>query len=117
MVDRAPRALRVSIFPSSFAAFLLSCRLMQPAPSWLSELTALLGPDCVSTTQGDLATHSMDKWFASHAPEVVVFAKSTDQVSALMRFASQRSIPVTPRGAGVGYVGGCVPMEGGIALS
>ena len=27
------------------------------------------------------------------------------------------SIPVTPRGAGFGYVGGCVPLKGGIALS
>jgi glycolate oxidase subunit GlcD len=96
---------------------LLVCAVMNPAPSWLPELTTLLGPDCVSTTAADLATHSIDKWFASHEPEVVVFATSTEQVSALMRFASQRSIPVTPRGAGVGYVGGCVPMQGGIALS
>jgi glycolate oxidase len=35
----------------------------------------------------------------------------------VMRFASRRGIPVTPRGAGVGYVGGCVPAHGGIALS
>jgi glycolate oxidase len=34
-----------------------------------------------------------------------------------MKFANKRGIPVTTRGAGVGYVGGCVPVEGGIALS
>ena len=51
------------------------------------------------------------------APEVVVFAESTEQVSALLRFASQHKIPVTARGAGYGYVGGCVPVRGGIALS
>ena len=34
-----------------------------------------------------------------------------------MKFANERGIPVTTRGAGVGYVGGCVPVEGGIALS
>ena len=34
-----------------------------------------------------------------------------------MRFASEHEIPVTTRGAGVGYVGGCVPIRGGIALS
>jgi glycolate oxidase subunit GlcD len=64
-----------------------------------------------------LATHSTDKWFASHQPDAVVFAENTEQVSALMRFATERRIPVTPRGAGVGYVGGCVPLRGGIALS
>ena len=47
----------------------------------------------------------------------MVFAESTADVAALMRFASERDIPVTTRGAGVGYVGGCVPIRGGIALS
>jgi glycolate oxidase len=48
---------------------------------------------------------------------VVVFAESRDDVVAVMKFANERGIPVTTRGAGVGYVGGCVPVEGGIALS
>src|SRR5206468_2459023 len=38
-------------------------------------------------------------------------------VSKLLRFASAEKIPVTARGAGFGYVGGCVPARGGIALS
>src|SRR5439155_24679356 len=58
-----------------------------------------------------------DRWFASREPDVVVFADATAQVSKLLRFASRNNIPVTPRGAGVGYVGGCVPARGGIALS
>jgi len=84
---------------------------------WLADLTALLGPSCVSVEEPVLAIHSTDKWFASAKPEVVVFAESTAQVSALLKFAHERRIPVTPRGSGVGYVGGCVPLSGGIALS
>ena len=38
-------------------------------------------------------------------------------VSAILRFANHHKIPVTPRGAGHGYVGGCVPVRGGIVLS
>ena len=34
-----------------------------------------------------------------------------------MRYANEHRIPVTPRGAGFGYVGGCVPITGGIVLS
>lgn len=64
-----------------------------------------------------MTVHSTDKWFASAPPQAVVFAESTEQVSQLMKFASERRIPVTPRGSGVGYVGGCVPLQGGIALS
>jgi glycolate oxidase len=64
-----------------------------------------------------LKAHSGDKWFAAEEPEVVVFARATADVAALLRFASEHKIPVTARGAGYGYVGGCVPARRGIALS
>ncbi|MEA3187131.1 MAG: glycolate oxidase [Chthoniobacter sp.] len=80
-------------------------------------LVALLGAEAVTDEAEILAQHSGDRWFAAHPPDVVVFATNADQVSRLMKFANGRKIPVTPRGAGVGYVGGCVPLGGGIALS
>jgi glycolate oxidase len=64
-----------------------------------------------------LAAHAGDKWFASHLPDAVALPRSTSSVSKLLRFAHQHRIPVTPRGAGHGYVGGCVPVRGGIVLS
>jgi glycolate oxidase len=64
-----------------------------------------------------LKAHSGDKWYASHQPDAVAFPRTTRSVSALLRFAQQHKIPVTPRGAGYGYVGGCVPAQGGIVLS
>ncbi len=84
---------------------------------WIDQLVSLLGKGKVSTSADLIATHSTDKWDACHPPEAVVFAESTADVAALMRFASEHEIPVTTRGAGVGYVGGCVPIRGGIALS
>ena len=81
------------------------------------QLTRLLGAEAVGVEKETLAAHAGDKWFASHPPEAVVFAQSTEQVSRLLKFANRRGIPVTPRGAGYGYVGGCVPLHGGIALS
>ena len=81
------------------------------------KLRELLGGDIVADDEATLAAHGGDKWFANHSPEVVVFAETTEQVSVLLRFASQHKIPVTARGAGYGYVGGCVPVRGGIALS
>lgn len=83
----------------------------------IDELTALLGESKVSTMADVLEEHGADRWNFSHPPEVVVFAESRDDVVAVMKFASKLNIPVTTRGAGVGYVGGCVPLEGGIALS
>src|SRR5213593_3038621 len=82
-----------------------------------SKLRELLGKEIVADDAETLAAHSGDKWFAAHQPEVVVFARSSSDVSKLLQFASREKIPVTARGGGFGYVGGCVPARGGIALS
>ncbi|HUC83623.1 MAG TPA: FAD-linked oxidase C-terminal domain-containing protein [Candidatus Acidoferrales bacterium] len=64
-----------------------------------------------------LAKYAGDKWFATHRPDAVALPRSTESVSSLLRFADRHKIPVTARGAGHGYVGGCVPVRGGLALS
>jgi len=73
---------------------------------------------------GDLRTEAAacqkyagDKWFAASLPEAVALPHDTASVSTVLGFANEHQIPVTPRGAGYGYVGGCVPTRGGIALS
>jgi glycolate oxidase len=71
----------------------------------------------VSFAPDVLNEHAGDKWFASHPPEAVAFPRSTESVSKLLRFAHRHGIPVTARGGGHGYVGGCVPVRGGIVLS
>ena len=81
------------------------------------ELRSLLGDEAVATDQATRIAHAGDKWFAAREPDVVVFAQTSGQVSRLLRFASENRVPVTARGAGYGYVGGCVPAQGGIALS
>lgn len=52
----------------------------------------------------------------SRMPEVLVRVRSTQEVSAIMRHAYERSIPVTVRGSGTGLVGAAVPLHGGILL-
>ena len=64
-----------------------------------------------------LGKYAGDKWFAVHQPDAVALPRSAQSVATILKFAGKNKIPVTPRGAGHGYVGGCVPMHGGIALS
>ena len=80
-------------------------------------LAALIGPDKVTTAADILAANSGDKWSASHPPDIVVFAESTADVATVLKFANEQKTPVTTRGAGYGYVGGAVPVHGGIVLS
>ena len=90
---------------------------MSTGKSLRERLAAIIGEEAVRDDAETLEVHSRDKWFASVLPEVAVFPTSTEMVSAVLRFANEEEIPVTARGAGVGYVGGCVPAKRGIALS
>jgi len=85
--------------------------------SWLTPLVALFPRKVVATDSETLAAHAGDAWFASTLPQAVVFPRRAEDVAALLRFANKRKIPVTARGAGRGYVGGCVPKKGGIVVS
>ena len=54
---------------------------------------------------------------AAVVPDAVVRASSTADVAATLRLAHEHRIPVTPRAAGTGKSGGCIPIERGIVLS
>lgn len=49
-------------------------------------------------------------------PDIVVKAVSTEEISAVMKYACDNNIPVTPRGSGTGLVGGAVPINRGIVM-
>ncbi len=61
--------------------------------------------------------HAGDKWYASHLPDGVVLAGSSRTVVEVMKWAGRHGVPVTARGAGHGYVGGAVPVHGGLVVS
>ena len=86
-------------------------------PAWLEGLSLAVGAGCVSTAEEVRREFGMDRWHAAAMPDAVVQATSRDEVAATLRYANEHGIPVTTRGSGVGYVGGCVPVRGGILLS
>ncbi len=87
--------------------------------SFVRHLGALkkLLPGEIKLSPATRAQYAGDKWFASHLPDAVALPRSTQSVATILRFANKHGIPVTARGAGHGYVGGCVPLHGGIVIS
>ncbi len=83
----------------------------------IAPLQRLLPAGELLTDSPTLEKYSGDKWFARHLPEAVALPTSTESVSRLLKCACKHGIPLTARGAGYGYVGGCVPERGGILLS
>lgn len=83
----------------------------------LRSLIRILPPGMVRFDLPTLRANSGDAWMASALPEAVAFPKSTAQVSKILAYCHRKRVPVTTRGAGRGYVGGCVPVKGGLVLS
>ncbi len=86
-------------------------------PAKFRTLARQLAADELTADPGQLGAHAGDKWFATARPEAVALPRSAEAVGRVLAFANRHGIPVTARGAGHGYVGGCVPVKGGIALS
>lgn len=91
--------------------------MKSPTTTSFEPLIKALAQGQTSSSQEDLTFHSIDKWHAHSLPELVVFAESTSDVVEVMKFSRRHQVPVYTRGAGIGYVGGCVPLHGGIALN
>lgn len=85
----------------------------------ISFLADTCTPDRVYTGSGineDFA-HDEMPLYGKFIPEAVVEAVSAQEVSAVMKYAYDNAIPVTPRGSGTGLCGGAVAIHGGIVLS
>lgn len=90
----------------------------QASSTLKSDLLALLSdPSSVIDDLEKRRLMGKDEWFASAIPEIVIEPTTSQEVAAVLGYACDRHIPVTTRGAGYGYVGGCVPVHGGILLS
>jgi glycolate oxidase len=50
-------------------------------------------------------------------PEIVLKPANTEEVSKILAYCNQHTIPVTARGAGTGLSGGALPIKGGVTLS
>ncbi len=90
---------------------------MHPKRKLFSQLQNELSSGELRTDPETCQQYAGDKWKAVHLPEAVALPRTTRSVAAILRFANQHRIPVTPRGAGCGYAGGCVPVHGGLVLS
>ena len=90
---------------------------MPLAQTTLAELRRLLGGENVLTEKEDLIPYSFDGTAAlTQMPGCVTFAKTTGQVSALLKFANQTKTAVVTRGSGTGLSGGSLPVEDCIVL-
>ena len=51
-----------------------------------------------------------------NSPDVVVFPRTTDDVSRVVKLCNRAGVPFLPRGAGTSLAGGCLPVGGGVMI-
>lgn len=79
-------------------------------------LTAIVGEERYIDQPEILACYAYDSFLEESMPEVVIFPVSTNEVSEILKLASEKAIPVTARGAGTSVCGAPVPAKHGIVL-
>jgi len=80
-------------------------------------LSERLGASRLLTEPGDCEAYRRDESEVQGSlPDTVVLAQSESDIETTLRVASETGVPLTPRAAGTGKVGGCIPLYQGIVL-
>jgi glycolate oxidase len=81
------------------------------------EIASLLTPGEVVSGQEALICYGGDSTRLTGTADAVVRPGTAESIRLVMEYAAKEKIPITPRGAGTGLSGGCVPVNGGIVVS
>nr|WP_314792649.1 FAD-linked oxidase C-terminal domain-containing protein [uncultured Campylobacter sp.] len=79
--------------------------------------TNLLGADNAYFDEAHRTAYCYDATKRRCLPDGVLFPRSEDDVSQILKFCNKNLIPVVPRGAGSGFTGGSLAANGGVILA
>lgn len=83
----------------------------------VNQLREVLSDEQVSTNDTVRELHGKDEsHHAMNLPDIVVFPRSTGDVSAIMKIAHANLIPVVPFGVGSSLEGNAIPIANGISI-
>jgi glycolate oxidase subunit GlcD len=85
--------------------------------SLVKDLRAILGPEQVVSDAEELLVYECDGLtHYRHRPRAVVFPRSTEEVSEVLKLLARERVAVVPRGAGTGLSGGALAVGGGVCV-
>ena len=68
----------------------------------LQKFMSIVGQERCKTSKEDLLTYAYDACIYEFVPDAILFPKSAEEMSDIMKVASALNVFVTPRGAGSG---------------
>jgi glycolate oxidase len=87
------------------------------ATKTIGAIGAMLGSDRVETAREIRTCYAFDATNIKSLPLAVTFPRSTEEVRSIVSLCHESGVHVIPRGAGTGFVGGTVPVTGGVVIS
>ncbi len=85
--------------------------------SLVKNLQAIVGRANVLSEPDELLVYECDGLPQhKHRPRAVVFPRSTEEVSEVMRLLARERVPFSPRGAGTGLSGGALALSRGVVI-
>jgi glycolate oxidase len=82
----------------------------------LREISRIVRPENLITAQDKLAEYATDATKLEFMPDAVAFPGNDNEVSRILRLATEVGFPVIPRGAGSGMSGGALPVKRGLVM-
>jgi glycolate oxidase len=79
-------------------------------------LRAIVGPKNVLDRLVDLQTYEYDAYLERSVPQAVVFVRSTQEVSTVLKVLAEEDVPFVPRGCGTNLSGGSLALDGAVVL-
>jgi len=83
----------------------------------IKALKEIVGENDVYTDKIHLRAYSYDATKEHYYPDAVVFPENEEEVSKVLKYCNDNKIAIIPRGAGSGFTGGALPVNGGIVLA
>ena len=78
---------------------------------------SLVGEDNFYIDKAHKRAYSYDATREHYEPDAVIFPRSEEDISKILKYCNERKIIIVPRGAGSGFTGGALPVNGGIVLA
>ncbi len=79
--------------------------------------TKLVGAENIYTDKAHKRAYSYDATRTFYEPDAVLFPRSEEDISTILKYCNEHQIIIVPRGAGSGFTGGALPVNGGIVLA
>ena len=92
-------------------------RILARRDAILAGLAELLPDECIVSSENERRAYETDA-FTSYRqmPLAVVLPRSTEEVSAVLKYCHQQGVKVVPRGAGTSLAGGAIPQPDAVVI-